>query len=216
MKERARDLELLDVETPTPEERVRLARYLAFVNRWLGGTSAVAYHVGRMGGGGVVVDVGSGAGDLPRALARRFPRVRPVAVDMSGVLLALADGVARVRGDARRLPFRDGSVDVVVCSQLFHHLKDEEAVAVLREFARVARRGVVVSDLLRRRRAVFWIRLLTLWANRFAKSDGPLSVKRGFTVPEARALAARAGLGWLRTRTHFGHRFTLAGTRPAA
>ena len=216
MKERASDLELLDVETPTREERVRLARYLAFVNRWLGGTAAVAYHVARMGGGGVVVDVGSGAGDLPRALARRFPRVRPVAVDLSGVLLALADGVPRVRGDARRLPFRDRSADVVVSSQLFHHLGDGDAILALREFARVARRGVVVSDLLRRRRALLWIRLLTLWANRFAKADGPLSVKRGFTVGEARALAARAGLWWLRTRTHFGHRFTLAGVRPAA
>ena len=139
-----------------------------------------------------------------------------MAVYLSGVLLALADGVPRVRGDARRLPFRDRSADVVVSSQLFHHLGDGDAILALREFARVARRGVVVSDLLRRRRALLWIRLLTLWANRFAKADGPLSVKRGFTVGEARALAARAGLWWLRTRTHFGHRFTLAGVRPAA
>ena len=119
-----------------------------------------------------------------------------------------------MRGDARRLPFRDRSVDVVVSTHLFHHLTDEDAVLALREFSRVARRRVVVNDLLRRRRAVLWIRLLTLFANRFARADGPLSVRRGFTLAEADSLARRAGLAWLRAREHFGHRFTLAGERP--
>ncbi len=71
-----------------------------------------------------------------------------------------------------------------------------------------------MNDLLRRRRAVLWIRLLTLFANRFAKFDGPLSVRRGFTLAEAESLANRAGLAWLKAREHFGHRFTLAGERP--
>ncbi len=87
-------------------------------------------------------------------------------------------------------------------------------MATLREFDRVARRGIIVNDLLRRRRALVWIRLFTLFANRYVKYDGPLSVRRGFTLPEIEALARRAGLDWLRVRVHFGHRFTLAGTKP--
>jgi hypothetical protein len=105
-------------------------------------------------------------------------------------------------------------VDVVTSTHLFHHLTDDEAVLALREFSRVATRRVIVNDLLRRRRAVLWIRLLTLFANRFARCDGPTSVRRGFTLGEADTLARRAGLAWLRTREHFGHRFTLAGDRP--
>jgi hypothetical protein len=104
-------------------------------------------------------------------------------------------------------------VDVVISTHLFHHLKDDEIVLALREFDRIARHGIVVNDLLRRRRAVFWIRFFTLWANRWTRFDGPLSVKRGFTVPEVDALARRAGLYWLWTKVHFGHRFTLAGER---
>lgn len=214
MRDRSTTLELLDVETPRGEELARLAGYLAFVNRWLGATRAVAHHLEGLPRAATVLDVGAGSGDIARALARRFPGLRPVAVDMSWGLLELAGDLPRVRGDARRLPFRAGSVDAVVSTHLFHHLTDDDAVEALREFSRVARRRVVVNDLLRRRRAVLWIRLLTLFANRFARSDGPISVRRGFTLPEAESLARRAGLLWLTAREHFGHRFTLAGERP--
>ena len=42
MRVRSTEPELLDLETPPPEEQERIAGYLAFVNRWLGGTAAVA------------------------------------------------------------------------------------------------------------------------------------------------------------------------------
>ena len=210
---RSEELELLDVETPPRRELARVAGYLAFVNRWLGGTDAVARCLRGMSGIVSVLDVGAGAADIPLDLVRRFPAVRPVAVDLSPGMLSLAEGLPRVRGDARRLPFRDQSVDVVISTHLFHHLKDDEVVLALREFDRVARRGIVVNDLLRRRRAVLWIRLLSLFANRYVRFDGPLSVKRGFTVPEIDALARRAGLYWLWTKERFGHRFTLSGAR---
>ena len=214
MRERSTDLALLDVATPRGADLTRLAGYLPFVNRWLGATAALARHMEGIPLPATLVDVGAGAGDIPRALVRRFPGLRPVVVDLSWGLLELAGDLPRVRGDARRLPFRSASVDVVTSTHLFHHLTDDDAVLALREFSRVATRRVIVNDLLRRRRAVLWIRLLTLFANRFARCDGPTSVRRGFTLGEADTLARRAGLAWLRTREHFGHRFTLAGDRP--
>jgi ubiquinone/menaquinone biosynthesis C-methylase UbiE len=213
LTERSDELELLDVQTPPRRELERVAGYLAFVNRWLGGTDAVARRLREMSGIVSLLDVGAGAADIPLALRLRFPALKPIAVDLSPGLLALAEGLPRVRGDARRLPFRDQSVDAVISTHLFHHLKDDEVVLALREFDRVARRGIVVNDLLRRRRAVLWIRLMSLWANRWVRFDGPLSVKRGFTVPEIDALARRAGLYWLWTKVSFGHRFTLSGER---
>jgi hypothetical protein len=59
-----------------------------------------------------------------------------------------------------------------------------------------------------------WIKVLTLWANRYVKYDGPQSVKKAFRVEEIEALARKAGLDWLRVTRHFGHRLTLAGERP--
>jgi SAM-dependent methyltransferase len=214
MKTRSTELERLDTETPPREEMARVMGYLAFVNRWLGGTRAVAFHLRRVQGPVTVLDVAAGAAHIPLALALRFPNVTPLALDISPTALSFAAGLPRIRGDARSLPLRDRSVDFVISTHFFHHLTDDEVVETLREFGRVARRGIIVNDLLRNRRALFWIRLFTLWANPYVKADGPLSVRRGFTLREMEALARRAGMGWLRARTHFGHRFTLAGERP--
>jgi ubiquinone/menaquinone biosynthesis C-methylase UbiE len=214
MKTRSLEPELLDLETPPPEERARIAGYLAFVNRWLGGTAAVAHHLREVKEPASVLDVAAGAADIPRDLARRFPNLSCIAFDLSDWMLALARGLPRVRGDVRWFPFRDRSVDFIITTHLFHHLTDEQIVSVLREFDRVARRGIIVNDLIRNRRALFWIKLLTLGANRYVKYDGPQSVRKAFTLDEIEALARRAGLDWLRVRRHFGHRLTLAGERP--
>jgi ubiquinone/menaquinone biosynthesis C-methylase UbiE len=212
MKTRATEPERLDLESPPAAEMKRVVGYLEFVNGWLGGTSALSRHL--KGERGTLLDVAAGSGDIARALAERHPGLRPVVFDRSEVMLSFAAGLPRVRGDVRRLPFADRSVDWVVSTHFFHHLSDDEAVGALREFDRVARRGIVVNDLLRNRRALFWIRLFTLWANPYVKADGPQSVRRGFTVAEAEELARRAGLPWLRVRKHFAHRFTLAGRKP--
>jgi SAM-dependent methyltransferase len=215
MKTRSPRLERLDVETPPREELKRVAGYLAFVNRWLGGARAVAHHLKGVHEHITVLDVAAGGGDICRELARRFPNVTVVALDRSEAMLSFGEGPRRVRGDGRCLPFGGRSVDYVTATHFFHHLTEEEIVAILKEFDRVARRGIIINDLLRRRRALAWIGLFTLLANPYVKADGPLSVRRGFTVQEIQALAARSGLDWLKVRVHFGHRFTLAGVRPS-
>lgn len=49
-------------------------------------------------------------------------------------------------GSALEIPLPDKCVDVVLCSRLLHHFPDAESrVQILREFARVAKIGVVVS-----------------------------------------------------------------------
>lgn len=214
MRTRSLEPELLDLETPPPGERERIVGYLAFVNRWLGGTAAVAHHLRDVKDPVTVLDVAVGGADIPRDLARRFPNLKCIAFDLSDWVLALAGGLPRIRGDVRRFPFRDRSVDYIITTHFFHHLSDDQIVATLREFDRVARRGIIVNDLVRSRRALCWIKLFTLAANRYVKVDGPLSVRKAFTPGELAALARRAGLDWLSVRRHFGHRLTLAGERP--
>lgn len=213
LDKRSSELEILDRETPPRETMERVVRFLAFVNRWLGGTAAVARHFRGVDGPATVLDVGAGAGDVLRRLLIRHPRLRPIALDLSSMALSFAHGMPRVRGNALRLPFGDRSVDWVISSHFFHHLPDDAIVVVLREFDRVARRGIVVNDLLRNHWAYFWVRLVTRFADPIVRFDGPLSVRRAFTVEEIESLARRAGLSWLRVRPFLGHRFTLAGTR---
>ena len=108
-----------------------------------------------------------------------------------------------VRGDGLRLPLADGSVDIAVCILTLHHFADDAAVALLREMARVARVGVVVSDLRRSLPAWWGARLLaaTVWRhNPITRHDGPLSVRRSFTAGELDALGRTAGLTGVRVR----------------
>ena len=81
-----------------------------------------------------VLDVGCGEGALTRVLREECPG-EVVGCDRDARLLADLEGPT-VRGDAFRLPFADGSVELVACQALLVNLPDPERA--VREFARVA------------------------------------------------------------------------------
>lgn len=108
----------------------------------------------RLAAGSTVVDVGCGPGRHSLALAERGVGVTGVDIARRFVELAKASASAGdvparfVRADARRLPLRSGSADVVLslCQGGFGLLggpgtEVDEDVAVLRELARVVRPG---------------------------------------------------------------------------
>jgi SAM-dependent methyltransferase len=155
-----------------------------------------------------VLDVATGGGQVPLALARRARReavdldlmgwdFSPVAVDYARTL-ARRTGVQGVRfeqADALRDPMPSG-VDIVVCTLFLHHLAKPEAIMLLRRMKDAARRLVVVSDLRRTRLgAVFtWVACHTLSTSDVFRSDGRRSIAAAFSIGEARALADRAGM----------------------
>jgi ubiquinone/menaquinone biosynthesis C-methylase UbiE len=105
--------------------------------------------------------------------------------------------IALVQGDGRALPFASGSFDFVLSSQMLHHFSEEGIVNLLRGWSRVARRAIIVSDLIRHPVAYHGIRLLTkvFTRNIMTRTDGPLSVERAFTLKEWRELFEQAGIG---------------------
>jgi hypothetical protein len=68
---------------------------------------------------------------------------------------------------------------------------------MLRHWSAVARRGIIISDLIRHPLPYYGIRLLTrvLTRNVMTLTDAPLSVQRGFTLPEWRQLFDAAQVG---------------------
>ena len=110
-------------------------------------------------------------------------------------LLYLRDGsrVRRVVGDAKRLPFRDGAVDVVTSAHFFHHFSPDENVEILRESLRVAKDGVAVNDTRRHYAPLLFVLLIgaVRLVGRITRYDAPASVRQGYTVDEARAIAER-------------------------
>jgi SAM-dependent methyltransferase len=155
----------------------------------------------------MLLDVGTGMGDIPRALAARGA-VRTVGVDASPfqALLAQPHVDHAVAGSALALPFADGAADVVTCSQLLHHFFDEEPMRLIAELHRVSRDWIVVSDLCRSRTAGMAFRFAS-WLLGFhvvTRRDGVQSVKRGFTADElGRLVEAATGVRPVVRRSRF-------------
>jgi ubiquinone/menaquinone biosynthesis C-methylase UbiE len=98
-----------------------------------------------------VLDVGCGTGLLAARIRRELRPVAVVGCDFSQGMLQQAArgdrGLPWVRGNALRLPFRDGSFEVVVSTEAFHWFPDQDAA--LAEFFRVlAPRGRLLVALI--------------------------------------------------------------------
>jgi len=178
--------------------RMRLRGEQAAVRRVLAAAPAVER----------IADVPCGIGRWAPVLRERAERI--FGLDISWPMLARARAeqagrlpLALARAEAERLPLADGSVDIVFCFALMKHLPPEAKRAVLAEFARVSRRGLVVSFALfnpvtylrwrwtmwrQRRSAGATVHSYPLWPGELSALAGEL----GFRVRR------RAGvLGWL-------------------
>ena len=116
-----------------------------------------------------------------------------------------------IQADAMHPPFADGSFDYITASLFLHHFQEDEIVELLGSFARIARRAVVINDLVRNLVPYYFIRLISpiFLTSYLTRNDGPVSVLRGFTADELRDLAHRAGIRRYRVERLFPYRFLL-------
>lgn len=168
-----------------------------------------------------ILDVGAGDGALGNEL-RRWAKENGwdwcvTNLDLNPTALACAaDGAKKVVGSALELPFADGSFDVVIGSQMAHHLKDEQVIRHFEEGWRVARRGLVVSDL-HRNAGLYAVLAITCLLGGFPQmftQDCVVSVKRGWRLPELKRLAEEAGIQGVQARLYFGARVVVSAVKP--
>lgn len=168
-----------------------------------------------------LLDVGAGDGLLGRRLEawaqRRGWRWEVTNLDANPHALQLNPGGRNVTGSALALPFPDVHFDVVIASQMTHHLTDPEVVAHFREAWRVARRAVLFSDLHRNAflYALVWLGSRMLGLSRETREDGVISVRRGFHLDEWRRHAGQAGIPGARVWLYAGTRIMLAAGKAA-
>jgi ubiquinone/menaquinone biosynthesis C-methylase UbiE len=224
----------MDDPAADPEQLRKSLRFIQIVNRLFRYTRATISHLDRFarhwpqGTPIRILDVATGSADVPLAILewaeKRGHDVRIVGVDLHARTVAAAkaavseanvpaEKLSIVQADAMKLPFADGAFDYAMTSMFLHHLDEEQVVQVLREMDRVSRRGIIAADLLRRRRAYFWISLFTLAANPMVRHDARVSVAQAFSEAEVNALRDRAGIVYAKRHNHFGHRFVLAGEK---
>ena len=211
MIDRPVDVELLDDPGANPAAVRAELRDIAWANRWLGGTRAVVTALeplfareARTGSSRrwTLLDVGTGAGDIPaalRAVARRHHiDLVPIGLERipAAARLARERGVHTMVADGDALPFRDRTVDVVIASQVLHHLPRRTAVRWIAAFDRLARRAVVIADLYRSRFAMagVWLGATVLGKSRTSRHDAVVSLRRGYTLRDLERLLDAAGV----------------------
>jgi len=210
---RSYEKEMMDFTADSSELLAGNLSDLRLLNRYLSGSRGVMLGLQRAIGDEPlkqmsILDVGTGSADIPAAIfawaKRRNVATKIVAVDADRTTARIAANQTKqladieiVQGDAGRLPFAPGAFDFVVASQLLHHFSEAKIIGLLRQWARLARRGIVISDLVRHPVAYHGIRLLIKLATRniMTLTDAPLSVRRAFAFGEWRELLRQADIG---------------------
>ena len=217
LSQRATAPERMDDSTQGGAELEQALRHLRVLNRLLGASGPVLYGVKRLWKASgrphrlTVLDVGSGSGDINRALLR-WADAQGVALSI--VLVDVTEEAQReaersFNGEAR-VTFVRGSVfdlaphqaDIVTASQFAHHYAESELPRLFERLLELSRTGVVINDIHRHwvPWAAVWLLTRIISRNRYIRHDGPLSVAKGFRADDFRSVARCLGIDNLTLR----------------
>jgi len=228
----SREPEVMDDPALPVLEHTHALRGLTRINRWSTSLRIVASPIvalARTNGRAPlrVLDVATGAGDVPIGLWRRASRagvqLEIEGCDRSPTAIAYASAQAQRAGARIRFFAHDlfgdrslGEYDVIVSSLFLHHLDFEQASLALARMAVMARHLLLINDLRRSYPglclAVIGTRLLS--SSSVVHRDGPRSVRAAYTMSEAVALAHAADLRDARVVPRWPCRFLLTWHRP--
>ncbi len=206
MQTRSIAKELMDLDTSDPVALKKTVRQFAVINRFF---SASRRLIGRFFfsvmekkrlASCTMLDLGAGGCDIDiwivKEARKRKIALSVTALDRDDRVLSVAHEtirgypeIASIKGDVRRLESL-GTFDFIFCNHLLHHLTWDEIGRLLASVERQTRIAFLLNDL---RRSVWAYAGYSMFASlflspSFAYADGRLSIRRGFTENELKAL----------------------------
>ena len=173
-----------------------------------------------------VLDIATGGGDIPTHLWHLAKKssidLHIDGSDLSTRAIEYAQKHAETAGaqvgffqlDALKddLP---ANYDVIVSSLFFHHLADDQVVALLKKMSQAANRAVLINDLERSHLnlSLVFVASKALSRSPVVHHDGVASVRAAFTIAEMQSLAAQAGMTQCTIERRFPCRFLLKWIR---
>ncbi len=205
-EERARGCELLDRSDCDPQLARQSYRFMEGVNRSYGGVRVVLSALSRElpswkpGARVRILDLGAGSCDIPLAIARwvqtHHRNVTITCVDQKSDALDLArTALSDAPNGSLTLERADlfeyepaEPFDYALASMVLHHFSADEIATLIHHVRPFVRRALIVNDL---RRSL--VNYLACWFavrpwGRGVRHDALLSVRRGFTPAELRAI----------------------------
>lgn len=211
--------ELLDDDLGSSEEVRDSLLDLRGINRNFGGFASFRHLIENVARRNqknslALLDVAGGAGDVVSHVSQELAdRVHLRATILDRALSHMngaRENFTRVAGDALSLPFASGTFDVVSCNLFLHHLEPEQIAMFFNEALRVARLAVIASDI--RRNRFHWIAAHAgklNYRSRLTRHDAPVSIRRAYTIAEAREMAKDSKASSFLVEPHYFQRFGL-------
>jgi hypothetical protein len=218
--------ELLDIGAGTPADVATNLAEMWRINRYFGGfipiTRHLYPHIVAAESPMTVVDLGTGSAQMLCEIvqwARTQQRtLRCIGVDWAGRNLAVArqniavfSEITLLQANALNLPYAPNSIDCIISSLFLHHFTPEQVIRLLRTAYTVARRAIIMTDLVRGWLPLAGFRLIQpFFARNFlTRHDGVLSIRRSYTLDELHNLVDAAELPNARIIAHWPWRMTL-------
>jgi len=148
--------EYLDTDSGTPAEIQGSLTDLRRANQWFGGiptTQAMIQRVAQASHSSSLslLEVAAGSSNVPESVSTRLSR-RGLSLEVTLLDRAhthLNSSARSMVGDALAIPCLDNSFDIVSCTLFAHHLGPADIVRFVNEGLRVARKAVLINDLIR-------------------------------------------------------------------
>ena len=192
--------EILDSDACPLLEAEASLRDLCRINRWFGGIATTRRLIARVSSvtGSKyfsVLEVAAGFGEVSKIAGRQL-QYQGITLDVTDLDRAhthLLRGNRAVVADARSIPFRDRSFDLVSCSLFAHHLEPAELARFAHEALRVSRCAVLINDLIRHPLHVALVYAgFPLMRSYVSRVDGLASVRRAYIPDEMRQILSSA------------------------
>lgn len=218
--------ELLDSDAGTGAEIAASLTDLDRINCWFGGistTESLVRTVARKLGTNKIslLEVAAGRGGTPEAVRGKLHRsgiqLQVTLLDRAASHLAhTGNEAAKVAGDALRLPFADGSFDLVSSCLFVHHLSPVELMKFVNEGLRVSRSAMLINDIVRDPIHLGLVYAGTpLYRSRLTRHDAPASVRQAYTPDEITELLTQTKAARVQIARHYLYRMGVIAWKQA-
>ncbi len=208
---RSTEAEMMDDFTLSGEMLVDALQKIAIINRILGGNRITIDGVKKLIANEPdrefsIIDIGCGNGDMLRELddfaLRNNLNFKLTGIDANPATIQNAKELS----DQSRISFRTLDIfssefesqkcDIILCTLTLHHFSDEQILALLQQFKKMALVGIVINDLQRSKVAYKLFKLICaiFSLNQMSREDGLVSILRGFKKQDLLEYCQKAGI----------------------
>ena len=228
-RQRALETEDMDDFSIKGEELDGALRYLAFVNRFLGGHQIILQSLQKAlfqldwvpttqkanlldlgcGGGDTLCKVANWANDKGLALKIHGIDANPNILDFARKNSANHPEISYIEGNFLAQDFNWEPYQIVLCSLILHHFENHQIVTLLRT---IPKGTIVIINDLQRHWLAYYLFMVLCWFSRapsMARRDGAISVRKGFSRKELEQLLAQSGVSRFELNWRWAFRYQL-------